>query len=144
MTRKWPVKIRLYPHKNSSLYALVYIWPDHKTLITRENKIRRQTGEKLLASSVLGVCCGTKVIDFRSGKKGRTKGVFTEVHFSEEYLNIYILSHELVHAAFCWATRTGYKIGEDEQNEKFCHAQDNMLYQLYSRLSKLKLGGWHY
>jgi hypothetical protein len=143
-SRKWPIKIRLYPHKNSSLYALVHIWKNRKTFHAHENTIRRQTGEKLLTNTNMAVCCGVKVIDFRRGKKGKTKGVFAEIHFSEENLNLYILSHELTHATFAWVERIGYQIGKDECNEEFCHTQDSMLYQLYCRIAKLKLGGWSY
>jgi hypothetical protein len=133
---KYPIKIRLYAEKNSSLYALARIWPDKATMIKEVES----------ADSGTTACTdGVEIIDFKNNGKRRKKGIFAELHFYEAQLRIYILSHECLHAALSWFERVKMKSFYNEDgthNERFVHTQDYMLYQLYQRLGKMKIGGW--
>ena len=145
-----PVTFRVYP-ENRSLYAVINIWPT-KTAMYRH----RPLGRDYQATTK-----GVMVYDVppaKSGKPTRKRGLFAEINFCRACLGIGVVSHEMTHAAFCWAERRGLPLETvysaqnwkanrkrnstmklDSVEERFCYALGEMCRQFTQRCYDLGL-----
>jgi hypothetical protein len=135
-----PISFRLYP-EGSFLYCEVNIWPTCKDMHKH-----LPLGRKTVAS------CGGResyiVEPKRRGKPQRLRktGLFAEANFHKGEIGIEVVSHELTHAAFCFADRRKLPLDQcvnkdfkqdgrnnaldnDGPEERFCYALGHMVRQ---------------
>jgi len=84
------LKFRIYPNSKSVLYFVVYIWKN-RTQMYKHRKHRRG----------FEACCVEQEW-FLNGKRIPRIG---EINFYDGGLGFDVISHEMTHAAFMWATR---------------------------------------
>lgn len=117
-----PLKIRLYPER--SLYYLVLIWPDMKTMQARVEKL-------VGAKRNFGGCTVTYSTKER---------IIGEIHLCRPQLGIGLVTHEIGHAAFGWARRVDLKV-DSQGEERMCRVLQKMVNRFVSRARKLGLYG---
>jgi hypothetical protein len=116
----WPVRIRVYPERGSTLHARVLIWPTKKAMLEHR---RKAWGLKDRCEAF------PQVGEWRRGKGlKRAAAQLAEVNFSARHLHVEAITHELAHVAFEWARRTGTlptSLDRDqhtEREERYCTA----------------------
>ena len=136
-----PVAVmRVYPERNSSLFARVVIWRTFKEFWAARPDLRRKAR---------GSCTGHNWYRFRHGKK-RKQPIFCSVNLCLKQMGAGTTAHEFTHAAIQWANRVGLDptgifeetwlpMGEhargsnDCDEERFCHALGEMYRQFNDR-----------
>lgn len=145
------ISFRIYP-ENRSLYAQVNIWPTKTAMYAH----------KPLGRNHEASCSGQQLIyvppKSKDPKQRRRKiGLFAELNFYRARLGVEVISHEMTHAAFCWAERRRLNlanaIGEhnwqirkhdavldqDGTEERFCYALGQMVRQFTQKCYDLGL-----
>lgn len=135
-------RFRVHP-EGKYLYALVNIWPTKKAMYDHKPLDRNHDA-----------CCSGPEINLHTGRLVRKNGQFCELNFCLDYLGVGVVSHEMTHAAFCWAERvklpiheikdhplskTSGLLAQDGPEERFCYALGEMVRQFTQKCYDLKL-----
>lgn len=117
-----PIKMRLYPER--SLYYLVLVWPDFKSMQARVDKYGGNNRRSF------GGCTVTY--------KGKQR-IIGEVNLYRGQLGVGLVAHELTHATWGWARRVNLEVAKRAGEERFCRVLQRMLNHYVARAWKLGL-----
>jgi hypothetical protein len=139
-----PLIVRLYPtDRRYGLWVRVEVYRTRREM----HRAIRRWGR--VQSAVRGLCSGVWV----RPRGGRLNGCFAEVYLNRANLGQEVITHELDHAAFCWARRKRISLGREKRGpgsvtaremlreEAFCHAHGRMVRQFVDWAYRRKLFG---
>lgn len=135
-----PIRFRLYP-ESKSLYFVVNVWPDHKTMVRYLASIGKRGH-----SDTIALASGYYRTKVRPGRPDRLSPICGEINCNRLEINAEIVSHEIAHLAITWAKRikldpmTEPKDGCcSAENERFCYALGLMVGQFTDHAYRLKV-----
>ena len=96
--------IRVYCSPNSRLYTKVVVCETRKEQFRGIEKIKKLP---------VAITFGTR----RYGDNGHLLPIFAETRLLATQIDFEVVSHELLHATFCWVDRKGLKLSDIPESE---------------------------
>lgn len=142
-----PITFRLYPEPDSRLFCRVNVWQDKAEMLAY---LRQSRGSQFAAHHSLAAALASGREIYRVYPDGRTRKSpeFCEINCHRGRLDLEVVSHEIQHAAFRWASRveldpvhSNRTKGPDcsDEEERFCYAVGRMVNDFAKHLHRRKV-----
>ncbi len=123
-----PWVCRIYPERNSSLFARVQVWPTKKAFLAHINENCTFIGGRGAGRTCQGTCSREHRTLYRKNRPARRRPIFATVNLWRGKLTMSVVTHELFHATIAWAWRVQFPLRELTDDENVTSTEERITY----------------